>query len=93
MENKLDLKNKHLVLKSMIFYFQEINFTRLDTTGNGKNGSGLLHAIEDLLTSIFIPALKHMDKGWGHLDSPTGVSVRTDFLNTLDSFVSVLVGM
>lgn len=69
-----------------------MTFTRLDTSGNGKNGSGLLHAVETLLSSIFIPALKNLDKGWGALGTPSGEQVRQDFLNTLDSFVSVLVG-
>ncbi|XP_052714224.1 dynein axonemal heavy chain 5-like isoform X2 [Crassostrea angulata] len=71
---------------------KEVTFTRLDTSGNGKNGSGLLHAVETLLSSIFIPALKNLDKGWGALGTPSGEQVRQDFLNTLDSFVSVLVG-
>ncbi|XP_052062310.1 dynein axonemal heavy chain 5-like isoform X2 [Mytilus californianus] len=71
---------------------KEINFTKLDTSSQGKNGSGLLHAVENLLSSIFIPALKSLDGGWGKLDSPSGIQIRTDFLNTLDSFVSVLVG-
>lgn len=64
----------------------------MDTSSQGKNGSGLLHAVESLLSSIFIPALKSLDGGWGKLDSPSGIQIRTDFLNTLDSFVSVLVG-
>ncbi|CAC5424902.1 unnamed protein product [Mytilus coruscus] len=72
---------------------KEINFTKLDTSSQGKNGSGLLHAVENLLSSIFIPALKSLDGGWGKLDSPSGIQIRTDFLNTLDSFVSVLVGI
>ncbi|XP_056016925.1 dynein axonemal heavy chain 5-like isoform X3 [Ostrea edulis] len=71
---------------------KEVTFTRLDTSGNGKNGSGLLHAVETLLSSIFIPALKNLDKGWGALGTPSGEQVKQDFLNTLDSFVSVLVG-
>ncbi|XP_064611990.1 dynein axonemal heavy chain 5-like isoform X2 [Liolophura sinensis] len=71
---------------------KEINFTILDTNGHGKNGRGLLHAIENLMSSIFIPALKRLEKGWGELQTPAGTPVRTDFLNCLDSFVSVLVG-
>jgi dynein heavy chain len=69
-----------------------VNFTRLDTNGK-SNGHGLLHAMEGLLSSIFIPALRNLDKGWGALDnSPMGGQTKTDFLHTLDSFVSVLVG-
>ncbi|XP_033755107.1 LOW QUALITY PROTEIN: dynein heavy chain 5, axonemal-like [Pecten maximus] len=71
---------------------KEINFTRLDTVSAGKNGSGLLNAVEHLLSSIFIPALKKLNQGWGELSSPSGAQVRTDFLNALDSFVTVLVG-
>ncbi|XP_052816057.1 dynein axonemal heavy chain 5-like isoform X6 [Mya arenaria] len=71
---------------------KEINFTILDTNGHGKNGAGLLSAVEHLLSSIFIPALKSLDKGWGALESKGAVQTRIDFLNTLDSFVSVLVG-
>lgn len=82
---------KYKVL-DILFLQQEVTFTRLDTSGNGKNGSGLLHAVETLLSSIFIPALKNLDKGWGALGTPSGEQVRQDFLNTLDSFVSVLVG-
>jgi len=64
----------------------------LDTNGHGRNGAGLLHAVEHLLSAIFIPALKSLDKGWGALESKGAVQTRVDFLNTLDSFVSVLVG-
>ncbi|KAK3610339.1 hypothetical protein CHS0354_029807 [Potamilus streckersoni] len=69
---------------------KEVTFTVLDTNGHGKNGGGLLHAVESLLSNIFIPALKSLDKGWGHLDSKGGVQTRTDFLNMLDSFVLTL---
>ena len=72
--------------------FQEINFTILDANGHGKNGSGLLYAVENLLCSVFIPALKSLDKGWGALDDKAAHQTRMDFLNTLDSFVTVLVG-
>lgn len=71
---------------------QEVTFTILDTNGHGKNGAGLLYAVEHLLSSIFIPALKSLDKGWGELESKGAIQTRLDFLNTLDSFVSVLVG-
>ncbi|XP_052229952.1 dynein axonemal heavy chain 5-like isoform X5 [Dreissena polymorpha] len=71
---------------------KEVTFTILDTNGHGKNGAGLLYAVEHLLSSIFIPALKSLDKGWGALESKGAIQTRLDFLNTLDSFVSVLVG-
>ena len=71
---------------------QEVNFMRLDTSGK-NSGHGLLHAIEGLLSTVFIPSLRHLNKGWGALDSQAGgTQTKTDFLNTLDSFVSVLVG-
>ena len=73
-------------------FFQEINFTILDANGQGKNGSGLLFAVEQLLSSIFLPALKSLDKGWGALESKGACQTRMDFLNSLDSFVTVLVG-
>ena len=73
-------------------HFQEINFTILDTNGQGRNGSGLLYAVETILSNIFIPALKSLDKGWGALDDKAANQTRMDFLNTLDSFVTVLVG-
>ncbi|ESO89757.1 hypothetical protein LOTGIDRAFT_192667 [Lottia gigantea] len=72
---------------------KEVNFTRLDANTEGANGRGLLKAVEDILSRIFIPALKKIDNGWGQLnDKRAGNQVRTDFLNSLDSFVSVLVG-
>ncbi|XP_055955514.1 dynein axonemal heavy chain 5 isoform X2 [Patella vulgata] len=72
---------------------KEVNFTRLDANTEGANGRGLLKAVENLLSSIFIPALRNLDKGWGQLnEQPSGDQVRADFLNSLDSFVSVLVG-
>ncbi|XP_053402509.1 dynein axonemal heavy chain 5-like isoform X4 [Mercenaria mercenaria] len=71
---------------------KDINFTILDTNGHGRNGAGLLYAVEHLLSNIFIPALKNLDKGWGALESKGSAQTRVDFLNMLDSFVSVLVG-
>ena len=60
--------------------------------GSKSDGHGLLHAVQSLLNSVFIPSLKKLEKGWGHLDTPMGSQTKTDFLNNLDSFVSVLVG-
>ena len=62
-------------------------FTQLDTTHSKNNGYGLLQAIEHILSSVFIPSLRRLNNGWGDV-----YDKRADFLNTLDSFVSVLVG-
>ena len=64
---------------------------QLDSTSKG-NGHGLLHGVESLLSSFFIPSLKKQQKGWGKLDSAEGQQTQHNFLNTLDSFVSMLVG-
>ncbi|CAH1780133.1 unnamed protein product, partial [Owenia fusiformis] len=58
----------------------------------GCNGHGLLNAVEDVMSRIFIPSLRKLEKGWGSLQTKAGEPVRTDFLNNLDSFVSVLSG-
>ncbi|GFO43348.1 dynein heavy chain 5, axonemal [Plakobranchus ocellatus] len=71
---------------------KEINFTMLDTNGQGTNGRGLLHAVESVLSGVFIPALKKLENGWEQLASQSGDGIRNDFLSSLDSFVSVLVG-
>lgn len=69
---------------------QEICFTKLDT--EGRAGQGLLGAVEALLTNVYIPAFKAMNKGWENLDSPDGLVIRNSFFNTLQSFASVLSG-
>ncbi|XP_064640332.1 dynein axonemal heavy chain 5-like isoform X2 [Lineus longissimus] len=71
---------------------KEVNFMILDTNATMANGKGLLHAVDHILSSVFIPSLKKMEANWGKLKDQEGAQVRTDFLNTLDSFVSVLVG-
>uniref|UniRef100_A0A6Q2Y0T3 AAA+ ATPase domain-containing protein n=1 Tax=Esox lucius TaxID=8010 RepID=A0A6Q2Y0T3_ESOLU len=53
---------------------------------------GLLKSVEQLLSEIFIPTLKNMNHGWGELASPQVQSVKQDFINSLDNFVSVLAG-
>ena len=63
----------------------------LDTNGQGGNGRGLLHAVESVLSSVFIPALKKLNN-WQELSNQKGECIRSEFLNSLDSFVSVLVG-
>ncbi|XP_012940947.1 dynein heavy chain 5, axonemal [Aplysia californica] len=71
---------------------KEINFTMLDCNGQGANGRGLLHAVENVLSNVFIPALKKLENGWEQLSNQEGDGIRSEFLNSLDSFVSVLVG-
>ncbi|BFZ13509.1 hypothetical protein BsWGS_16546 [Bradybaena similaris] len=71
---------------------KEINFTMLDCNGHGANGRGLLHAVEHVLSNVYIPALKKLGNGWDQLFNQDGEGIRTEFLNSLDSFVSVLVG-
>ena len=63
----------------------------LDASGS-TNGHGLLHGIESVMSSLFLPSLRSLQSGWGHLETPDGLRSRTDFLNTLDTFVSVIVG-
>ena len=71
---------------------QEVNFMTMDA-GTKNSGHGLLQAVENILSSVFIPSLKKLDKGWGVLDNAAQSQTKTDFLNNLDSFVAVLTGM
>ncbi|KAL5021558.1 hypothetical protein ScPMuIL_000713 [Solemya velum] len=71
---------------------KELNFTMLDTNGHGSNGSGLLHAVENLMSSVFIPSLKSLKGGWGYLNTKAGHQTQEDFINSLEAFVTVLVG-
>ncbi|XP_051576060.1 dynein axonemal heavy chain 5 [Myxocyprinus asiaticus] len=66
---------------------RDVNFNMLDTTGGG-----LLKSVEQLLSEIFIPTLRKMNHGWGELASPQAQTVKQDFINSLESFVSVLAG-
>uniref|UniRef100_A0A3B3QAQ7 Dynein axonemal heavy chain 5 n=1 Tax=Paramormyrops kingsleyae TaxID=1676925 RepID=A0A3B3QAQ7_9TELE len=66
---------------------REVNFNMLNTTE-----MGLLKSVEQLLSEIFIPAMRKMDHGWGELASPQTLTVRQDFLSSLDNFVAVLGG-
>uniref|UniRef100_A0A3P8Q8G2 Dynein axonemal heavy chain 5 n=1 Tax=Astatotilapia calliptera TaxID=8154 RepID=A0A3P8Q8G2_ASTCA len=59
----------------------------LDTTEGG-----LLKSVEQLLSEIFIPTLRKMNHGWGDGTSPQTLVVKQDFISSLESFVSVLVG-
>ena len=54
-----------------------------------SNGEGLLGAIEQLLSTVFIPALQQNEK-WGELSGVEGQRVKQQFLSRLSSFVSVL---
>ena len=72
--------------------FQEVNFTILDSSAQAANGRGLLSAVEGLLSSVYIPALRQLEKGWEQLYTQDGQGIRNNFLNSLDSFVTVLVG-
>lgn len=64
---------------------------QLDTS-NKKNGHGLLNAVESILSTVFVPSLRKLEKGWGALDNPPGSQTKMDFLNNLNSFISVLTG-
>lgn len=65
--------------------FQEVNFGVLES-----NGGGILEAFENLLSTIFIPALRRQ-KNWGSLsDDAKGLQMKNEFLTKLSSFVSVL---
>lgn len=65
----------------------------VDATSTGpSNGHALLKAFENILSSIFIPSIRRLEKGWGLMETPANLQTREDFFNTLDAFVSVLVG-
>lgn len=59
----------------------------LDTTEGG-----LLKSVEQLLSEIFIPTLRKMNHGWGELASPQAQTIKQEYISSLESFVSVLVG-
>ena len=64
----------------------------IDASTASNNGHALLRAFETILSTVFIPSIRRLEKGWGQLDSPASLHTREDFFNTLDSFVSVLIG-
>lgn len=76
-------------LYSHLTYLQEVIFGSLDASGK-ENGHGLLNGIENVMSHVYIPALKKMQKGWGSLDNSNS-TVRHDFMNKLEAFVSTLV--
>jgi len=71
---------------------------RLDASGYGSSGErqgggNVLNAVATVMSKVFIPSLQRLDKGWGSLDNtPQGVQVKSELINTLDSFVGMLVG-
>lgn len=71
-----------------------MNFTRLDASGSvERQGNNVLNALATIMSRVFIPSLQRLDKGWGTLDNtPQGAQVKAELINTLDSFVSVLIG-
>jgi hypothetical protein len=73
-----------------ILSLQDICFTKLDT--EGVTGKGLLAAIESLLTLVYLPSCRALDKGWENLDSPEGLPIRNAFFNAMENFHSVLTG-
>jgi len=64
-------------------------FGTLDASGK-EHGHGLLNGIENVMSHIYIPALKKAVKGWGALENGN-TSVRHDFMNKLEGFVNILV--
>ena len=73
----------------MVWFFQEVIFGILDASGK-ENGHGLLNGIENVMSHIYIPALRKLEKGWGALENGNS-GVRQDFMNKLEGFVSILV--
>ncbi len=64
---------------------QEANFGVLESS-SGQ----LLEAIETLLSSVFLPALKDQDS-WGELSKDaSGHVVKENFLGKLDAFVAII---
>lgn len=64
---------------------QETNFGVLES-----NGGGLLEAIETLLRSVFLPALKDQSS-WGELSKDaSGHVMKENFLMKLNSFIAVI---
>ena len=73
-------------------FFQELLFNVMDAScPGGRKGQGLLQGVEKVLSHMFIPALRKAFKGWGDLDNKESKKIREDFLNMLDSFVTILV--
>ena len=74
-----------LAIAICVPWFQEVNFGVLESSGGG-----ILEAFENLLSSVFIPALRRQTD-WGSLSVDTkGQQMKTEFLTKLSSFVSVL---
>ncbi|XP_027519567.1 dynein heavy chain 5, axonemal isoform X1 [Corapipo altera] len=68
--------------------YQEVNFNMMNI---GRDG--LLKSVEQLISEIFIPALKTTGCGWVEVGEPQQVSdIKQNFLHALEAFVSVLSG-
>ncbi|XP_043563465.1 dynein axonemal heavy chain 5-like [Chiloscyllium plagiosum] len=65
--------------------YREVSFSVLDA---GR--IGLLKSVEQLLGDAFLPVLKNMNQGWGQLNKPESMTIRQEFLNSLDGFVNTL---
>ncbi|XP_076010940.1 dynein axonemal heavy chain 5 isoform X2 [Genypterus blacodes] len=64
---------------------REVNFNMLDTTEGG-----LLKSVEQLFSEVFIPALRNSNHGWGDLSKPQAQTVKQDYMDSMESFVSFL---
>ena len=61
-------------------------------TMDATNG-GVLQAIEGILGKLYLPALRANTVTWGELSkSAKGGQLKNEFLNNVESFVSVLAG-
>lgn len=53
---------------------------------------GLLNSVRSLLSDIFLPALRASSHDWSELEGlQEASSIRQEFLNSLEGFVSVLL--
>ncbi|XP_040833581.1 dynein heavy chain 5, axonemal [Ochotona curzoniae] len=67
---------------------REVSFNVLDTADGG-----LLNSMRQLLSHIFIPALRATGHGWGELEGlQEAAQIQQEFLKSLEGFVSVLTG-
>lgn len=65
-----------------------MSFNVLDTADGG-----LLNSMRQLLSHIFIPALRATGHGWGELEGlQEAAQIQQEFLKSLEGFVSVLTG-
>ena len=84
---------RHPTNSVFLFVHQEVNYTLLDASRQETEGGGLLSGLEVILSQVFIPAVRKLKHGWGHLDVvQQGQPVRNNFLNSMEAFVSILSG-